>query len=117
MCPSTSLSAGLELLRYKSSVGFSDAPASVEVRVRSPVIDWSPVFRRTVTVASGNVDPGLSQYQEGSGVANTGSFYLGVDPNGWTAFLQSSTDGLNLNSGGTSTLTRPSILGLGKPNS
>ena len=50
----------------------------------------------STTVASGNVEPVLSQYQEGSGVANTGSFYLGVDPNGWTAFLQSSTDGLNL---------------------
>lgn len=71
----------------------------------------------STTVASGNVEPIISQYQETSGTALAGAFYLGVDPNGWSAFLQSSTDGLNINSSGTSTLTRPTILGLGKPNS
>ena len=69
------------------------------------------------SVSSGNVEPVISQYQELSGTALAGAFYLGVDPNGWTAFLQSSTDGLNINTSGTSTLTRPTILGLGKPNS
>jgi hypothetical protein len=64
-----------------------------------------------------NIEPVLSQYQESSGTPVAGAFYLGVDSNGWSAFLQSSTDGLNINAGGTSTLTRPTILGLGKPNS
>ena len=41
--PSTSLTAGLVLFRCSSKVGFSVAPASVEVRVRSPVIEASPV--------------------------------------------------------------------------
>ena len=34
-----------------------------------------------------------------------------------TTLLQSSSDGISINAGGTATLTRPTILGLGKPNS
>ena len=71
----------------------------------------------STSVSSGNVEPIISQYQEVSGTALAGAFYLGVDPNGWSAFLQSSTDGVSINSSGTSTLTRPTILALGKPNS
>ncbi len=64
-----------------------------------------------------NTQPVLSQYQETFATLVAGGFYLGVDSNGWSAFLQSSTDGLNINSSGTSTITRPTILALGKPNS
>lgn len=71
----------------------------------------------STSVSSGNIKPIISQYQESSGTPIAGAFYLGVDENGWSAFLQSSTDGLNINTSGTSTITRPTILGLGKPNS
>jgi hypothetical protein len=69
------------------------------------------------SVGSGEVDPIISQYQESSGTPVTGAFYLGASENGWTTLLQSSSDGVSINVGGTATLTRPTILGLGKPNS
>ena len=69
------------------------------------------------SVGSGEVDPIISQYQESSGTPVAGAFYLGASENGWTTLLQSSSDGVSINAGGTATLTRPTILGLGKPNS
>tara|TARA_B100000424_G_C22933040_1_gene496314 strand:- start:893 stop:2356 length:1464 start_codon:yes stop_codon:yes gene_type:complete len=71
----------------------------------------------STSVGSGEVDPILSQYQESSGTPAEGAFYLGASENGWTTLLQSSSDGVSINAGGTSTLTRSTILGLGKPNS
>ena len=71
----------------------------------------------STSVGSGEVDPILSQYQESSGTPVAGAFYLGASENGWTTLLQSSSDGISINAGGTATLTRPTILGLGKPNS
>ena len=56
----------------------------------------------------------VAQYENS---AYDGQFYLGLDSNGWSTVLTSSTDALGINAGGTSTATRPTIFGVGKPNS
>ena len=64
---------------------------------------------------SGAIDPVFGQYQSSGGTTVAGSFYIGANSDGFSAFQQSSTDGIDLNS--DKVINRPTIFGMGKPNS
>lgn len=68
------------------------------------------------TTSYSSEHPVLAQYQESSGTPLAGSIYLGGSSGGWTVFQAGGSDGINVTAGETTSLSRPTLLAMGKPS-
>ncbi len=73
-------------------------------------------YAESNTTSYSTEHPVISQYQETFGTPLAGSIYLGGSSAGWTVFQVGGSDGINVNAGETTSLTRPTLLAMGKPS-
>ncbi len=74
------------------------------------------VYAESNTTSYSDQHPVIAQYQESSGTPLAGSIYLGGSSAGWTVFQAGGSDGINVTAGETTSLTRPTLLAMGKPS-
>ena len=73
-------------------------------------------YAESDTTSYSTEHPVISQYQESGGTPLAGSIYLGASSAGWTVFQAGGSDGINVTAGETTSLTRPTLLAMGKPS-
>lgn len=74
------------------------------------------VYAESNTTSYSDQHPVIAQYQESGGTPIAGSIYLGGSSAGWTVFQAGGSDGINVTAGETTSLTRPTLLAMGKPS-
>jgi len=73
-------------------------------------------YAQSDTTSYSSEHPVIAQYQESGGTPLAGSIYLGGSSAGWTVFQAGGSDGINVTAGETTSLTRPTLLAMGKPS-
>jgi len=73
-------------------------------------------YAESNTTSYSTEHPVISQHQETFGTPLAGSIYLGASSAGWTVFQAGGSDGINVTAGETTSLTRPTLLAMGKPS-
>ena len=74
------------------------------------------VYAESNNVTYSDQHPVIAQYQESGGTPAAGSLYLGTSSGGWTVNQTGGSDGINVTAGETTSITRPTLLAMGKPS-